>query len=105
MYMTTVTEALSAERAVTAARFFKGLADPNRLRLLAALGRGELCVHELTAVVRMEQSAVSHQLRALREFALVTSRREGRHIYYALADRHVRDLLEAGVAHAAHLRG
>ena len=82
---------LSAERAVAASRLFKGLADPNRLRLLAALAHGEdgeLCVHELMAVIDMEQSAVSHQLRWLRECELVTSRKQGRHVYYSLADAH-----------------
>ena len=98
-------EPLSAERAESAAQLFKGLADPNRLRLLAALGNDELCVHELMAVIDMEQSAVSHQLSALRACNLVTRRKQGRHVYYALADTHVRDLLQAGVKHAAHTRG
>jgi ArsR family transcriptional regulator len=101
-------KSLSAERAAAASRLFKGLADAHRLRLLAALAQandGELCVHELVAVVDMEQSAVSHQLRALRECELVTSRKQGRHVYYALADGHVRKLLQAGVEHTAHVRG
>lgn len=102
---TTATKQLSAAQAESASRLFKGLADANRLRALSALAAGELCVHELTAALEMEQSAVSHQLRALRECGLVTARKQGRHVYYALADRHVRDLLLAGVQHAAHLRG
>ena len=109
MYMATTTLGpFTTERAAAASRLFKGLADAHRLRLLAALAQadeGELCVHELIAVVDMEQSAVSHQLRALREYDLVTSRKQGRHVYYALADSHVRSLLQAGVEHAAHIRG
>jgi DNA-binding transcriptional ArsR family regulator len=102
---TTDTGSLSDERAAAASKLFKGLADPKRLQLLAALGDSELCVHELMNVVQMEQSAVSHQLRALRACELVTARKEGRHVYYTLADTHVRDLLQAGVEHAAHMRG
>lgn len=104
---TTALKPLSDAQAEAASRLFKGLADAHRLRLLAALaqtGDGELCVHELVAIVDMEQSAVSHQLRALREGELVTSRKQGRHVYYALADSHVRELLQAGVEHAAHIR-
>jgi len=96
---------LSTARAEAASRLFKGLADANRLRLLAALLDGERCVHELTRAVGMEQSAVSHQLRALRECGLVSARKQGRHVFYALGDSHVRALLLAGVEHAAHLRG
>ncbi len=103
--MATSTKLLTADRATRAAGLFKALSDPNRLRIVAALAESELCVHEIIGLVEMEQSAVSHQLRVLRQCELVTSRRDGRHIYYALADRHVHELIQAGVEHAAHTRG
>jgi ArsR family transcriptional regulator, lead/cadmium/zinc/bismuth-responsive transcriptional repressor len=70
------------------------------LRLLAALAAGELCVCDLAAATGINRTTVSHQLRTLREGRLVRSRREGRVIFYALDDDHVRDLLAMGIAHA-----
>lgn len=74
------------------AEFFGILADPNRLRLLSALSKQELCVCDLAAATQMSESAVSHQLRVLRSARLVKYRREGRNIYYDLADHHVMTL-------------
>jgi ArsR family transcriptional regulator, lead/cadmium/zinc/bismuth-responsive transcriptional repressor len=82
-------------------RLFSLLADPTRLRLLAALASGELCVCDLAAATGINRTTVSHQLRTLREGRIVRSRREGRVIFYALDDDHVRDLLAMGIAHAA----
>jgi len=82
------------------AALFALLADPTRLRLLAALAAGELCVCDLAAATGINRTTVSHQLRTLREGRLVRSRREGRVIFYALDDDHVRDLLAMGIAHA-----
>jgi ArsR family transcriptional regulator len=82
------------------ATLFALLADPTRLRLLAALAAGELCVCDLAAATGINRTTVSHQLRTLREGRLVRSRREGRVIFYALDDDHVRDLLAMGIAHA-----
>jgi ArsR family transcriptional regulator len=79
---------------------FALLADPTRLRLLAALSSGELCVCDLAAVTGINRTRVSHQLRTLREGRLVRSRREGRVIFYSLDDDHVHDLLAMGIAHA-----
>ena len=86
------------------ADIFKVLSDPTRLRLLTLIQEHERCVHEITALLDLEQSAVSHQLRKLRDRDLVHARRDGRHVYYSLADQHVRDLLEVGFAHAGHDR-
>jgi ArsR family transcriptional regulator len=80
---------------------FALLADPTRLRLLAALATGELCVCDLAAATGINRTTVSHQLRTLREGRLVRSRRAGRVVYYALDDDHVRDLLAMGIAHAS----
>lgn len=81
------------------AELFKALADPTRATILQALVLGELCVHDLAALVRMTQSAVSHQLRLLRLARLVRCRRQGKMTYYALADDHVRVLIATGIEH------
>jgi ArsR family transcriptional regulator len=85
------------------AGLFSLLADPTRLRLLTALAAGELCVCDLAAATGVNRSTVSHQLRTLREGRLVRARREGRVVFYALDDDHVRDLLAMGSAHAAEV--
>lgn len=84
------------------AEIFAALSDPSRVRLLAALAEAELCVHDLAAVLGMSQSAVSHQLRLLRTLRLVRFRKEGRTVYYALDDDHIRQLLERGLEHIRH---
>lgn len=81
------------------AELFKALADPTRVRLIACLLQGERCVHELAEAVGPSQSAVSHQLRLLRTMHLVNARREGRHVYYSIADDHVETLLRMGLEH------
>ncbi|MFN8591725.1 MAG: metalloregulator ArsR/SmtB family transcription factor [Thermomicrobiales bacterium] len=86
--------------AADVAALFALLADPTRLRILAALSSGELCVCDLAAATGINRTTVSHQLRTLREGRLVRSRREGRVIFYGLDDDHVRDLLAMGIAHA-----
>lgn len=92
-------EILQANQAQDMAEFFGVLADPNRLRLLSALAAQELCVCDLAAVLKMGQSAVSHQLRVLRSQRLVKYRREGRNIYYSLADSHVVNLYREVAEH------
>jgi ArsR family transcriptional regulator, lead/cadmium/zinc/bismuth-responsive transcriptional repressor len=87
------------ERAQQMAEFFSILADPTRLRLLSALAKQELCVCDLAATAKMGESAVSHQLRVLRAARLVKYRREGRNIYYSLADHHVVNLYNEVAAH------
>lgn len=84
------------------AALFGALADPNRVRLIAALEREELCVGDLAATVGLSSSATSHQLRMLRSLGLVRTRREGRSIYYALDDEHVRTLYRQALDHVGH---
>jgi DNA-binding transcriptional ArsR family regulator len=84
------------------AQVFRALADPTRVRIVSALAGAELCVGDLAAVLGMSISAVSHQLRLLRELRVVCKRREGKHIYYALDDEHVSDLFERGLEHVQH---
>ncbi len=81
------------------ADFFHMFADPTRLNILLVLDEGEMCVCDLSARVEMSKSAVSHQLSALRTARLVTYRREGKHIYYRLADNHVRHIIECAHDH------
>jgi DNA-binding transcriptional ArsR family regulator len=78
---------------------FKVLGDPTRLKILAALAGGEMCVCDLAAYLGLSESAVSHQLRRMREQSLVKPRREGQVLYYTLEDRHVDDLLKMGLEH------
>ncbi|HNZ02216.1 MAG TPA: metalloregulator ArsR/SmtB family transcription factor [Anaerolineaceae bacterium] len=95
----TLVDGLSATRL---ARTFQALADPTRIRLISALLDRELCVCDLAAVLGMSQSAVSHQLRILRDLHIVRSRRDGRMIHYALDDTHIRDLFARGLEHILH---
>ena len=91
-----------ADAASDLAALFGALGDPTRVRLLAALAAGPLCVCDLAAVLGMTQSAVSHQLRLLRTLGLVRARREGKLVWYALDDDHVRALLAIGAEHIGH---
>ncbi|MFZ0450047.1 MAG: metalloregulator ArsR/SmtB family transcription factor [Desulfatiglandaceae bacterium] len=78
---------------------YKILGDPTRLRIVIALGSGEMCVCDLAAFIGVTESAVSHQLRRLRDLALVRCRRDGQILYYSLDDDHVADLLQVGLEH------
>ena len=79
----------------------KGFADPTRFKLLLLLQDGEVCVHQLVEVLEMSQSAVSHQLRVLRSARLVSAKKRGRHVFYRLADDHVREMLASTILHSA----
>jgi DNA-binding transcriptional ArsR family regulator len=88
--------------AVRLAETFKALSDPSRVRIVSLLAEAELCVCDLAAALDMSQSAVSHQLRTLRNLQLVRWRREGRQVFYALDDEHVNDLFQRGLDHVTH---
>lgn len=92
-------ELLSQEKSQRMAEFFSLLGDPNRLRILSALAIDELCVCDLAAVVKMTESAVSHQLRTLRAMRLVGYRRQGRNVFYYLKDSHVLNLYREVAEH------
>ena len=94
-------KALAADEIENLAQLFKTLADPNRLRIIFALEQGEMCVCDLAAFLEVTESAVSHQLRLLRQLNFVTNRRQGPILYYRLTDCHVSRL--AGMA-LDHLR-
>lgn len=95
---------LDAETAAHVATTLQALATPSRLLILTQLRHGPLPVTALAAAVGMEQSAVSHQLRLLRNLGLVTGTRAGRSIVYSLYDTHVAQLLDQAVYHSEHLR-
>ena len=98
------TGALDAESAKQVATTLQALATPSRLLILSTLHNGPRTVGELTAAVGMEQSAVSHQLRLLRNLGLVVGERQGRHIEYSLYDDHVAELIKQAIFHGEHVR-
>ncbi|MGH7351999.1 MAG: ArsR/SmtB family transcription factor [Candidatus Methylomirabilales bacterium] len=86
------------------AEVFKVMGDPSRARIVHALSQEELCVCDLAAVLGMSVSAVSHQLRILRNLRLVKFRRDGRMVYYSLDDQHVIDIFIKGLHHVVEHR-
>jgi len=90
---------LSDQSAAALAETFRALGDLTRVRLLDALARSELCVQDLASKLHLTESAVSHQLRLLRNMRLVRTRRDGRMVFYALDDAHIVGLLEQGLDH------
>jgi DNA-binding transcriptional ArsR family regulator len=95
---------LKPETVGALADIFKVLGDPTRVRILDVLSRGELCVCHLAQTLGLTESAVSHQLRLLRNTRVVRSRREGRLIYYSLDDKHVLTLFRQGLRHVEEHR-
>ena len=95
-------QAIDLPTAQRLSEVFKALSDPTRLRLISLLLENEVCVHTLEAILGMNQSAISHQLRYLRQLRLVRFRKEGRHVFYALDDDHVRQLFAQGLLHVVH---
>lgn len=95
---------LDARTAKSVAATMQALATPSRLLILGRLRRGPATVGELATDTAIEQSAVSHQLRLLRNLGLVEGERRGRSIVYALYDNHVAELLDQAVFHSEHLR-
>lgn len=95
---------LDPDAATHVANTLQALATPSRLLILTELRQGPLPVTELAEAIGMEQSAVSHQLRLLRNLGLVVGTRSGRSIIYSLYDNHVAQLLDEAIYHSEHLR-
>jgi ArsR family transcriptional regulator, nickel/cobalt-responsive transcriptional repressor len=95
---------INSEDAALVAGVMQALATPSRVLILAQLRESALSVSELVAAVGMQQSAVSHQLRLLRDLGLVVGERMGRRVVYSLYDEHVASLIDQAVDHLAHLR-
>jgi DNA-binding transcriptional ArsR family regulator len=81
------------------ARTFSVLGDSTRTRIIFALSEAELCVAELSVILSMSHSAISHQMRALKDLDLVRCRKDGRNAYYSLIDRHIENLFKEGLKH------
>jgi ArsR family transcriptional regulator len=90
---------ISPELMARAASFFKVVGDEKRMKILCAISKDELCVNDIAAAVDMTKSAVSHQLRVLRENNLVKFEKKGKHAYYSLADDHVKEILDVALEH------
>jgi len=87
------------ERLYDLAELFKVFGDTTRIRILYVLFEAEMCVCDIAEILNMTQSAISHQLRVLKQARLVRNRREGKQIYYSLADDHVRTIIGQGMDH------
>lgn len=95
-------EAMDETTVSRMAALFKAMGDPTRLRIVSALNLGERCVRDIALSVGLSQSAVSHQLKLLRDLHLVRTRKEGRRVYYSLDDDHVHSLFRQGLDHVRH---
>lgn len=89
----------SSEAILELADFFKILSDSTRVRILYALSYAEMCVCDISVLLNMTQSAVSHQLRLLKQARLVKSRKDGKIVYYSLNDKHIKNVLSVGFDH------
>lgn len=95
-----ITEAMPDEdRLIDLAELFKVFGDSTRIKILSALRGGELCVCDISTAVGMTSSAVSHQLKILKNAELVSFRREGKTVFYSLADDHVITIISQGLEH------
>lgn len=98
-----VKEAMLEETTVvTLSDVFKALGDPTRVRIIYALLQKELCVHDLTVVLDMAQSAISHQLRVLRNLRIVKRRKVGKTVFYSLDDSHIEQIFTQTIHHIKH---
>jgi len=85
--------------------FFKVLGEPTRIKIINALFNSEMCVCDLTAVLEMNQPAISHQLKTLKQAGFVKYRKDGKTVYYSLKDDHVRQIYEQGFLHINEKKG
>ncbi|MFX3632796.1 MAG: ArsR/SmtB family transcription factor [Candidatus Pristimantibacillus sp.] len=90
------------QTAIDLAEMFKALGDPTRVKMIYALLNQELCVHDLCVVLDMAQSAVSHQLRYLRNVRIVKRRKVGKTVFYSLDDDHVKEIFVQTLQHLHH---
>lgn len=81
------------------AEFFRVFGDTTRIRILYVLMQSEMCVCDIATLLGMTQSAISHQLRILKQMELVKNRREGKTVFYSLADGHIKTILSQGIEH------
>ncbi|MEJ2353069.1 MAG: metalloregulator ArsR/SmtB family transcription factor [Anaerolineales bacterium] len=93
---------LDEQTAIRLADLFGALSDPSRVRIIAELTQGEKNVSAIAEAVGLSDSAVSHQLRGLRQMRLVRARKEGRQVFYSMDDEHIADLYTRGLDHVQH---
>lgn len=93
---------LDETTAIQLANLFEALSDPTRVRILSALMDSEINVGDLVQQIGLSKSAISHQLRGLKDKRLIRSRKAGRHVYIAIDDEHVTELFQRGLDHALH---
>jgi len=95
-----ISKQMPAEEALTdLSEFFKLFSDKTRLGILWALSRSEMCVCDLSMLLKVKQPAISQHLKSLRQMRIVRTRREGKAVYYALDDEHIRTVLDFGLQH------
>ncbi|SFE19336.1 DNA-binding transcriptional regulator, ArsR family [Paenibacillus algorifonticola] len=97
-----LTAKVEEQTAIDLAEMFKALGDPTRVKMIYALLSQELCVHDLCVVLDMAQSAISHQLRYLRNVRIVKRRKVGKTVYYSLDDDHVKEIFIQTLQHLHH---
>ncbi len=93
---------LDEQTAMRMAALFDSLSDPTRLRILAVLMAGEVNVGDLVQLMGLSKSAVSHQLRGLRDKRVIRTRKQGRQVYISLDDEHIAELFQRGLDHVCH---
>lgn len=93
---------LAPELIVKAASFFKVVGNETRMKILCTIAHDEVCVDDIAGNVGMTKSAVSHQLKTLKDEGLVKARRDGKNIYYSLDDQHVVDIIDIAFVHIEH---
>ncbi|TBL77669.1 ArsR/SmtB family transcription factor [Paenibacillus thalictri] len=93
---------MGGDTAAQMADWFKAFSDPTRIRLIDALLQKELCVHDLTVLLDMGQSAISHQLRFLRNMRIVKRRKQGKTVFYSLDDAHIEQIFLQTRQHISH---
>ncbi len=98
----TVTTTIDENTAALIADLFESLSDPTRVRIIAALMGGEVNVGELVRTVGLSKSAVSHQLRGLRDKRVIRARKRGRQVFISLDDEHIAELFQRGLEHVEH---
>lgn len=90
------------DKLIRLAELYKVFGDPTRIRILYVLSKQEMCVQDIADTLSMTQSAISHQLRILKQSFLVKNRRDGKTIYYSLDDDHVAAIMAQGLEHVTH---
>ena len=95
-------QTLTPENASDLASLFEALSDPTRVRIIAVLVEGEIGVGELVERIGLTKSAISHQLRGLRDKRIIRTRKQGRHVFVCMDDEHVIELFQRGLDHVLH---